>query len=270
MNDIQITVGFGTNLKAQSSLKTIFRLIHEYGDCLRDSWKNILDIIIQLFKLKLLPKSLIEVEDFCETNGKFTLILEKQTTSQKSDIGLFSSLYSYLSSDNQRQPTYEEQEIIKLVKKLIRELQIDQIISETKFIQFESLQELINSIINLIKIPNAHKSIGLPYTEDITVFWLEFLVKIIIQNRDRISILWTICRDQIYLLLLNSSSCGYDYLLNRTTIALLKLAIYLMRNEELCPIILQSLKMFLMLKPNVIYRISKQISIGIYELLKTR
>jgi brefeldin A-resistance guanine nucleotide exchange factor 1 len=69
--------------------------------------------------------------------------------------------------------------------------------------------------------------------------------------------------------LTGAAVCEYEYLLQRTTIALLKLAIYLMRNEEICSTILQSLKMLLSLKPVVILSISKQISIGMFELLKT-
>lgn len=248
-------------------MRTVFALVHDYGDCLRDGWRHILDIYLQLFRLKLLPKSLMEVEDFCEPSGKAQLVLEKP--SQKQESGLFSSLYSYLSSEGQREPSYEEQELIKIGKKCIKDCQLDQMIQESKFVQLESLQELLKQVLGSLKAPNAHKSIGMPYAEDIVVFWMEFLVKIVVYNRDRMIPLWPAVRDQMYLLLMGSSSCGYDYLLNRCIVAMLKLAIYLMRNEELCPVVLKSLKMLLMLKPSVILRISKQISIGMYELLKT-
>lgn len=49
------------NNKAQLACKTVFQLVHNHGDILRDGWKNILDCIIQLYKAKLLPKVLIEV-----------------------------------------------------------------------------------------------------------------------------------------------------------------------------------------------------------------
>lgn len=266
-NEIVQAVNFGLNPKAQAAMRTVFALVHDYGDCLRDGWRHILDIYLQLFRLKLLPKSLMEVEDFCEPSGKAQLILEKP--SQKQESGLFSSLYSYLSSEGQREPSYEEQEFIKIGKKCIKECQLDQMIQESKFVQLESLQELLKQVLGSVKAPNAHKSIGMPYAEDIVVFWMEFLVKIVIYNRDRMIPLWPAVRDQMYLLLMGSASCGYDYLLNRCIVAMLKLAIYLMRNEELCPVVLKSLKMLLMLKPSVILRISKQISIGMYELLKT-
>lgn len=267
-NEIATSVNFGLNAKAQLAMKTVFGMIHEHGDSIRESWTNILDVIVQLFRLKLLPKTFMETEDFCEPSGRVTLILEKPL--QKPESGLFSSLYSYLSSDGQRQPTYEEQEIIKVSKRCIKECQIDQIIAESKFLQCESLQRLLKCFVAALKPPGAHKSVGISYAEDIVVFLMEVMVKILIQNRDRLLGLWPGCRDQIYLLLMGSASCGYQYLLVRTTVALLKLAIYLMRNEELCSMVLQSLKMLLMLKPNVIQGISKQISIGLYELLKTR
>ncbi|XP_004522896.1 Golgi-specific brefeldin A-resistance guanine nucleotide exchange factor 1 isoform X1 [Ceratitis capitata] len=268
-NELTQSVNFGFNGKAQAAMRTVFALVHDYGDCLREGWKHILELFLQLFRLKLLPKSLIEVEDFCEENGKTQLKLEKP--SQKQEASLFSSLYSYLSSEGQREPTYDEQEFIKMGKKCIKECQLDQMIQESKFVQLESLQELLRNLLALIKPPTAHKldESAAPYAEDVVVFWMELLVKIVIQNRDRMVGLWPDVRDRIYLLLIGATTFDYEYLLNRSIVAVLKLAIYLMRNEELCPIVLQSLKMLLTLKSPVILRISRQISTGVYELLKT-
>ncbi|XP_059608620.1 Golgi-specific brefeldin A-resistance guanine nucleotide exchange factor 1 isoform X2 [Phlebotomus argentipes] len=267
-NEIGTSVAFGQNVKAQLALKCTFGLVHEHGDTMRESWKNILDAMAQLFKLKLLPKGLMEVEDFCEASGRVALVHAKPQL-VKSDAGLLSSLYSYLSSDSQRQPSYEEQEIIKVSRKCTKECQVDQIITESKFLQFESLQELLKCLFGCIKPPESHKSVGVSYPEDVTVFLMELSVRILIHNRDRLLPLWESCREPLYQLLIGAAKCGYDYLLNRTIVAILKLAIYLMRNEELCPVVLQSLKSILTLKPRVIFRISRQISTGIYELLKT-
>lgn len=269
VHEITTTTTFAQNPKAQEALKCVFTLVHEHGDCMREGWKNILEIVITIFRLKLIPKTLMEVEDFCDPSGKVTLRHEKPQM-PKTESGIFSSLYSYLSNDSQRVPTYEEQELIKKAKKIIKDCQIDQMIVESKFLQFESLQELIKAFISFLRPPDGHKSIvAYPYPEDQIVFLMEVMVKILIQNRDRLLHLWNDSRDAIYLLLMGGSTCGYEYLLIRTAIAVLKLAIYLMRNEELCPTVLQSLNMLLMLKSKVIYRISKHISIGMYELLKT-
>lgn len=210
----------------------------------------------------------MEVEDFCEPSGKVMLMLEKPL--RKQETGLISSIYMYLSSDGQRQPTYEEQQYIKIARQCVKECQLDQIVGESKFLHVDALKQLIDCLRKWIQPPSAPKSENVSYSEDTTVFLLEFLVKILIQNRDRLLPLWDECRDRILQVLLHSSTYGYNYVLLRTTVALLKLAIYLMRNEELCPVVLQSLKMFLMLNPNVLLKISRQISTGLYELLKTR
>ena len=56
-----LAVSFGRNLKSQQSARTLFALAHRHGDILREGWKNIMDCMLQLFKAKLLPKSMVEV-----------------------------------------------------------------------------------------------------------------------------------------------------------------------------------------------------------------
>lgn len=235
---------------------------------MRESWKHVIDLIDQLYKLNLLPKSFLEVEDFCEQGGKIQLQYEAIPT-PKTEASLLSSLYLYLSSESQRQPSYEEQEIIKLARKCIKDCQIDQIVVESKFLHPDSLAEVVAHLQTLIKPPTSHKSVGVVYEENMVIFHMELLTKIMIQNRDRVLPFWPKCSEQLHHLIVNAASCGYENLLNRSTVALFKLAIYLMRNEELASTILQSMKIFLRLKPKVLSFIAVPVSIGMYELLKT-
>lgn len=50
------------NAKARLAARTIFDLVHRYGDVLREGWRPLFDCIFQLFRCKLLPKILVEVE----------------------------------------------------------------------------------------------------------------------------------------------------------------------------------------------------------------
>lgn len=68
---------------------------------------------------------------------------------------------------------------------------------------------------------------------------------------------------------MNASLFDYQILLEKSVIGLLRIAIRLMRNEEMSPIVIQSLRMLLLLKSSTLNRISRQISFGLYELLKT-
>lgn len=267
-NEIASTVQFGGNSKARTSMKSIFKFIHDYGDSMRESWKHVIDLIAQLYKLHLLPKSVVEIEDFCAAEGKVLLHYEAVPL-PKTEASLLSSLYLYLSSESQRQPSYEEQEIIKLARKCIKDCQIDQIVIESKFLHPDSLTEVIAYLQSLIKSPTSHKSVGLAYEENLVIFYLELLTKILIQNRDRVLPFWSKVSEQLHLLVVNAASCGYENLLKRSTIASFKLAIYLMRNEELASTILQSLKIFLRLKAKILQHIAVPVSIGMYELLKT-
>lgn len=267
-NEIIISVQFGTNSKARTAMKSIFKFLHDYGDSMRESWKHVIELIVQLYKLNLLPKSFLEIEDFCEPSGKVLLHYETAPT-PKTEASLLSSLYLYLSSEGQRQPSYEEQEIIKMARKCIKDCQIDQIVIESKFLHHDSLNEVVLHLQSLIKSPTSHKSVGVVYEENLVIFHMELLTKILIQNRDRVLPFWPKCSELLHQLIVNSAACGYTNLLKRSTVALFKLAIYLMRNEELASTILQSMKIFLRLKPKILNYIAVPVSIGMYELLKT-
>jgi brefeldin A-resistance guanine nucleotide exchange factor 1 len=78
-----IPILFGNNQKAQLAARTVFGLAHRHGDILREGWKNILDCLLQLYRAKLLPKVLVEVEDFLDPNRKVSLIKEDVGANQR-------------------------------------------------------------------------------------------------------------------------------------------------------------------------------------------
>ena len=60
---------FGANQKAMMATKCVFTLAHKHADILRDGWKNLLDCMLWLFKCQLLPKTMMETEDFIDPTG---------------------------------------------------------------------------------------------------------------------------------------------------------------------------------------------------------
>lgn len=123
-----------------------------------------LDCLLQLYRCKLLPTALVEAEDFIDQTGVITLIRE-ELPSQKMEIGLFSSLYSYLSSGlatqilykstlmfsclliseptNFKGPTAEDQEFIKQAQHCVKECHLEHLVTESKFLRLDSLQEMV-------------------------------------------------------------------------------------------------------------------------------
>ncbi len=51
----------GVNPKVRQSVQAMFSLAQQYGDILREGWKNLLDCLLALFKAKLLPDTMVEV-----------------------------------------------------------------------------------------------------------------------------------------------------------------------------------------------------------------
>ncbi|ESO85819.1 hypothetical protein LOTGIDRAFT_130403 [Lottia gigantea] len=261
-----IPVSFGINFKAQLAARTVFALAHRHGDILREGWKNILDCMLQLYRAKLLPQNMIEVEDFADPAGKICIIREDNTTNQRSEAGVFSSFYSYFSlseASNQKGPTLEEQDAAKQAQQCIEACHIDLLILDSKFLREDSLQELVKALI-LACQGNEDQT---QFDEDAAVFFLELLIKTVLQNRDRVSLIWQAVRDHLYNIIVNANE--QSFLVERAVVGLLRLAIRLLRREEIAPQVLTSLRILLMMKPDVIHNISRQVAFGLHDLLRT-
>ena len=99
---------------------------------------------------------------------------------------------------------------------------------------------------------------GAACDEDAAVFFLELLIRVVLQNRDRIAPFWQNLRDHIYNLVVNAAT--HTFLVERAVVGLLRLAIRLLRREDIAPQVLASLRMLLMMKPAVIHAVSRQVS----------
>ncbi|XP_026080194.1 Golgi-specific brefeldin A-resistance guanine nucleotide exchange factor 1 isoform X2 [Carassius auratus] len=252
---------FGSNRKAQIAAKTVFSLAHRHGDILREGWKNIMDSMLQLFRAELLPKSMVEVEDFVDPNEKISLQRE-ETPSNRGESAVL-SFVSWLTLSEQpglRGPSTENQEAKQAALLCIKHCDPEKLITESKFLQLESLQELMKALISVT--PDEET-----YDEEDAAFCLEMLLRIILENRDRVSCVWQTVRDHLYQLCVHASeSC---FLVERAVVGLLRLAIRLLRREDIGSQVLLSLRLLLMMKPHVLSRVCREVAFGLHELLKT-
>jgi brefeldin A-resistance guanine nucleotide exchange factor 1 len=65
----QAIYSFAQNYKAQISTHLMFQLIRKHGDNLRAGWKNVIDCVLQLFRMQALPQCLTMVEDYVDASG---------------------------------------------------------------------------------------------------------------------------------------------------------------------------------------------------------
>ncbi|XP_048590620.1 Golgi-specific brefeldin A-resistance guanine nucleotide exchange factor 1 isoform X2 [Nematostella vectensis] len=260
-----LAVAFGSNLKAQQSARTLFALAHRHGDILREGWKNIMDCMLQLFKAKLLPKSMVEAEDF--VSGRVSLLKEELPTARQ-DTSIF-SWYQYLVNPepaNTRGQTPEDKEAQKQAQLMIRDLHPELLITESKFLRFESLNELIK-VLTFTSNPDTYESVGAHCDEEAAGFCLELLIRVVLQNRDRVSLLWHTVRDHLSNIIINATH--HSCLVERSVVGLLRLAIRLLRKEEISNEVLTTLRVLLMMKHSVLMACGRQISFGLHELLRT-
>uniref|UniRef100_A0A668AIS3 Golgi-specific brefeldin A-resistance guanine nucleotide exchange factor 1 n=1 Tax=Myripristis murdjan TaxID=586833 RepID=A0A668AIS3_9TELE len=254
---------FGSNGKAQVAAKTVFHLAHRHGDILREGWKNIMDSMLQLFRAELLPKAMVEVEDFVEPSGKISLQRE-ETPSNRGESAVLSFVnWLTLSGAEQsglRGPSTENQEAKQAAILCIKQCDPEKLITESKFLQLESLQELMKALISVT--PDEET-----YDEEDAAFCLEMLLRIVLENRDRVSCVWQTVRDHLCHLCVHANeSC---FLVERAVVGLLRLAIRLLRREDISSQVLLSLRLLLMMKPHVLSWVSREVAYGLHELLKT-
>ncbi|NXI51963.1 GBF1 factor, partial [Chloroceryle aenea] len=254
---------FGSNPKAHIAAKTVFHLAHRHGDILREGWKNIMEAMLQLFRAELLPKAMVEVEDFVDPNGKIYLQREEAPSSRGESTVLSFVSWLTLSGTEQsgmRGPSTETQEAKRMALECIKQCDPEKLITESKFLQLESLQELMKALISVT--PDEET-----YDEEDAAFCLEMLLRIVLENRDRVTCVWQTVRDHLYHLCVHAVE--FCFLVERAVVGLLRLAIRLLRREEISAQVLLSLRILLMMKPNVLSRVSHEVAYGLHELLKT-
>ncbi|XP_035753155.1 Golgi-specific brefeldin A-resistance guanine nucleotide exchange factor 1 isoform X7 [Egretta garzetta] len=254
---------FGSNPKAHIAAKTVFNLAHRHGDILREGWKNIMEAMLQLFRAELLPKAMVEVEDFVDPNGKIYLQREETPSNRGESTVLSFVSWLTLSGTEQsgmRGPSTETQEAKRTALECIKQCDPEKLITESKFLQLESLQELMKALISVT--PDEET-----YDEEDAAFCLEMLLRIVLENRDRVTCVWQTVRDHLYHLCVHAME--FCFLVERAVVGLLRLAIRLLRREEISAQVLLSLRILLMMKPNVLSRVSHEVAYGLHELLKT-
>uniref|UniRef100_A0A915N1A4 GBF1-like tetratricopeptide repeats domain-containing protein n=2 Tax=Meloidogyne incognita group TaxID=654580 RepID=A0A915N1A4_MELJA len=151
-----LSINFARNKKAQMATRALFELVHNYGDNLREGWKNVLDCLIYLLRANLLPPKLLELEDFVDIRGIVTIKekFKRPQIPKKEESGLFSWLglsVSSISSEtdlNKKQINEEEQQLCNSAISLISECHPEQIITDSRYLTKSAFTELINNIIH--------------------------------------------------------------------------------------------------------------------------
>ncbi|CAG5085057.1 Oidioi.mRNA.OKI2018_I69.PAR.g10801.t2.cds [Oikopleura dioica] len=259
-----VSTSLGTNSKARLAARAVFTLSNRHGDIIREGWRNILDLLLPLFRSNLLPEDMAHGEDFVD--GQILLVRDEAKVPQKEGGGVFSSFYSMFTGGAEGGAKSESDAALKLAREFVIELQPENIVTESKFLRLDSLHELVKTLIIASRSAETHESLGTHYSEESAVFYLEVLFRIVVQNRDRILSFWGQVRQHLVDII--SSATEHTFLLERAVTGLLRLAIRLLHREDLQQPVLNSLQIILLVCPKIIPRLYRQIAYGLHELLQ--
>lgn len=142
-------MAFGQNRKAQVATTTVFQLVQRHGDTLRKGWKPLIECIMQFYRMRILPESLVETDDLFDPNKKIELVSEEIPLRSETS-GLLSSLYSFIASDGSSGgKTSSAEEALNRAKACAAECNIEQLISDSKFFQTNALQDFVKGLFHL-------------------------------------------------------------------------------------------------------------------------
>ncbi|XP_013613538.1 PREDICTED: ARF guanine-nucleotide exchange factor GNL1 [Brassica oleracea var. oleracea] len=185
----EAVLAIGEDARARMATETVFLIANKYGDYITSGWKNILECVLSLHKLQILPAHIAsdaadDPEEERPLANPLSVVSQVQPseTPRKSSsfIGRFSQLLSFdMEETKPLLPTEEELAAYKHARGIVKDCHIDSIFSDSKFLQAESLQQLVNS---LIKAAAKDKTSA--------VFCLELLIAVTLNNRDRILLIW--------------------------------------------------------------------------------
>lgn len=265
-----VAFAIGINHKIRLSILTLFMLAHRHGNILREGWKNILDCLVVLYKAKLLPESLVEVEDFVHPSGKRSLF-QNEVPSVRSDASIFSSLFWWSSSDSQttsRSLTPSEVKARKVAVKCIEDCHPEQLFSESKFLCQDALQELIKALTDAVRDVDACKgSTSALVDRDSAVFLVELLASVAMENKDRIGPFWDgLCSLLTGLVTSTGSDCRQ--LQERAVVSLIRLSARLMGRPPMVSQVLRSIQVALPLPQDPpTSSVHKQLAFGLHHLI---
>ncbi|EPS65079.1 hypothetical protein M569_09697, partial [Genlisea aurea] len=269
----------GDDIKAKMATEAVFTVANRYSDHIRSGWKNIVECILSLHKIGLLPSRLVtdatdDLESFplkdqirspASTSPAVQVPATANSRKRSGIMGRFSLLLSLDAEEPMDQPSEDQLAARQRVLQIVQNCHIDSIFAESKFLQAESLLELVNALVLAAERPlKGNHSLE---DEDTAVFCLELLIAVTLNNRDRIMLLW----QNVYEYIANvvQSIAMPCALVEKAVFGLLRICQRLLPyKENLTDELLKSLQLVLKLDARVADAYCEQITQEVMHLVK--
>lgn len=272
------TVAFGEDGKARMSMEAIFYTANTYGDSLHSGWKNVMDIVMRLFKLGLLPAAAfaLEGEDVEALRPRLPRYSPAKRSGSTGSLlsRAISSLISIEDREQQlEQPSTREVNATQRTLACIEACHIHQLFADSKFLLEGSLVELANAIHSyagtlpppVVKGNNSH-------AEELSCaeMCLELLLALALCNRDRLPLVWPRVHDLLAVIMDEGSFKLNNSLLERAVFGLLRVCQRLLPyKEDGAEALMQSMKLICGLHSSVIWDLAEPLSAELLSLVKS-
>lgn len=267
-HDDALAVAFGRSPSAQLAAVLMFELARKHGDFLREGWKNLLASVLQMYNARLLPACMVETEDLLAPSGTVSLLPAQKEPITKADSSIFSSALSYLlSSDSGEKKDASADEVAarQTARDCVTECGLPALFEDSKFLHIDSLLELSKALAQQSHARSAALADG-PPSEGATVVFLELLCNVTLWNHDRIGLLWQNMYNHLVELI--AGVADPTPLVRRAVVNLLRLARRLLRKDDVCAQVVDSVRILYALHPAVQAVVADHVAAGIVALIK--
>eukprot|EP00211_Chloroparvula_japonica_P000578 CAMPEP_0119128316 /NCGR_PEP_ID=MMETSP1310-20130426/6523_1 /TAXON_ID=464262 /ORGANISM="Genus nov. species nov., Strain RCC2339" /LENGTH=1743 /DNA_ID=CAMNT_0007118647 /DNA_START=195 /DNA_END=5422 /DNA_ORIENTATION=- len=225
--DHDAVISFADNRKAQAVCETLFELVNHHGHVLRESWRSVLQCILTLRRMEVVPKGILEDEDFYKRKEPLP---EKQKIHEQltHSGGWLSWLSGRSSIQGVSGPSPQFKEAFQLAYASVEKCDLQGLVLSTTEVQADSLVYLAKALIIASVRSQTHRDLenalgsaasppralspsdggnpsarttAIAQEEDGVVFSLRLLCTITVLNVDRIYLLWMLVHEHLRSLL---------------------------------------------------------------------
>ncbi|CAL9779691.1 unnamed protein product [Musa acuminata subsp. burmannicoides] len=191
---------FSNELKPRMATLALFTIANKFGESIRGAWKNMIDCLLKLKRLKLLPQSVIEPDTSLAADSKAQTHAKSESGvifpashrgagSNRSVSGLIGRFSQFLSLDNSNDSMISFGSELENNLKIIQQCQIGDIFSKSSKLPDVSLQNMGRALI--FAAAGKGQKFSTPVEEEeIVGFCWDLLVTIASVNLHRFSAFW--------------------------------------------------------------------------------
>lgn len=177
---------FSHDMKPRMATLAVFTLASYFGDSIRAGWRNVVDCLLKLKRLKLLPQSVVEFE-----NMESSFLSASQVTNRRNNRNsdIINKFTQFLSLDSPEESMSLAMNEFEQNLKVIQQCQIGNVFSNTANLPHEALLNLGRSLIYAAAGKGQKFSTSVEEEETVSFCW-DLVIAIAMANIHRFHTFW--------------------------------------------------------------------------------